>query len=112
MNTNRNAKKMLIRAEMVKAAKAGEFPFYEQFGERVGIWRMRGSKKLLDEISNEETRAGLPDVTFVLRKKTTGYPGQIDFSASQVPNDAQKLQARYEAQKVIDYYCPGTKNPY
>jgi hypothetical protein len=70
-------------------------------------------KDVLDEISREETRNGRPDITFVLRSKTTGYPSQIGFKSAKPPDDTQKVQARTEAQRLIDAYAPaGKRNPY
>ncbi len=69
-------------------------------------------KKVLDEISQEETEKKLPDLTYLLKKKATGYPGQIEFKNAQVPDAQQKLQARKKLQEVIDKYNQGALNPY
>src|SRR6476620_4860500 len=47
-------------------------------------------KSVLDAISREETNQGLPDITFVLVNKSTGYPSQIAFSQSRNPTSEQK----------------------
>jgi hypothetical protein len=104
------AHKYKVRAALMKFAKRGQFPFYSDCG--VGGAYGPG-KAVLDEISRDETRAGRPDVTFVLRSKTTGYPSQIAFESVSRPTDQQKATARAEAQRVIDAYGPPrTKNPY
>jgi hypothetical protein len=47
-------------------------------------------KKVLDEISHEEIAKGCPDITFLLKKKKTGYPSQINFQAVEGIPDAQQ----------------------
>jgi len=102
-----------IQGELIKAAKAGApFPTYEEFGQRVGIWRMRGAKDVLDQIAREEVEQGRPDITFILRSAATGYPSQIGFESAKPPKDWQKHKAREEMQKVIEKYCLGATNPY
>ncbi|RWH49995.1 hypothetical protein [Mesorhizobium sp.] len=52
-------RKKEFKAALIRAAKDREFPLtYERFGERLGIWRMRGAKDVLDLIAQEETREG------------------------------------------------------
>ena len=47
-------RKALIERKLLEAAEDGDVPLtYEQFGERVGIWRMRGARDALDEIAAE-----------------------------------------------------------
>jgi hypothetical protein len=70
-------------------------------------------KKVLDEISHEETAKGCPDITFLLKKKSTGYPSQINFHAvAGMPDSQHKAWAREKLQEVIDKYNPGSFNPY
>jgi hypothetical protein len=106
--------KARIRAELLKCAKARpmEILFYSDFAPRVGMSPQGPWKKVLDEISREETEQGRSDITFLLRKKSTGYPGQIGFRSVQIPDSQQKAKARAELQKIIDEYSPGTSNPY
>ena len=108
------AKKGLIRGELLKCATAHpmEFPTYATFAPRVGMPTQGPWKGVLDTISREETHQGLPDVTFVLVNKRTGYPSQIGFTRSRNPTPQQKVRARAEVQKVINYYNPGTPNPF
>jgi hypothetical protein len=86
-------------------AKRGQFPFYSNCG-----FGPRGpGKDVLDEISRDEARSGRPDITFVLRSRTTGYPSQIGFKPAKTPSG----QPRAEAKRMIDGYGPpGATNPY
>jgi hypothetical protein len=103
------AYKYKVRAALMQFAKTGLFPHYSD----CGFGTYGPGKDVLDEISREETRNGRPDITFVLRSKTTGYPSQIGFKSAKPPDDTQKVQARTEAQRLIDAYAPaGTRNPY
>jgi hypothetical protein len=89
-----------------------EFPTYGDFGPRVGIPARGPWKKVLDLISAEEVKRGLPDVTFLLLNKTTGYPDKIGFVEAKPPSAAQRAKARTEVQKIIDKYNPGFPNPF
>ena len=108
------SKKALIRSELLKCATATpmEFPSYGTFGPRVGMPARGPWKKILDLISEEDTKQGLPDVTFLLINKGTGYPGQIGFVNAKPPSAAQMAKARVEVQKIIDKYNPGTVNQF
>jgi hypothetical protein len=98
-----------VRGALMEFAKKGRFPYYSECG--FGLYGP--GKEVLDLISREETGNGRPDITFVLRSKTTDYPSQIGFKPAKPPNAAQKAQARAEAQLIIDTYAPsGTRNPY
>jgi hypothetical protein len=103
------AHKYAVRAALIQFAKRGQFPFYGDAG-----FGPRGpSKDVLDQISREETQKGLPDITFVLRSKSTGYPSQISFKLAKPPTDEKKNVARAEARRIIrSYGPPGTRNPY
>ena len=106
-------KKALIERELVKAAQGGEIPLtYEQFGERVGIWRMRGARNLLDRIAEEWRSMEGFDITFILCSATTGYPSQIDGLPAKPPSETQKKSARQNMDKIIQRFRPGAKNPY
>ncbi len=107
-------KQSLIRSELMKCATANpmEFPTYSEFAPRVGMPIQGPWKGVLDAISRTETRQGLPDITFVLINKSTGYPSQIGFTGSKKPTSQQIAHARSEIQKVIDRYNPGTRNPF
>ena len=56
-----------------------EFPTYTIFGQRVGIPTSGPWKPVLDTIALEEKDKHLPDITFLVVRKDTGYPGQIGF---------------------------------
>jgi hypothetical protein len=107
-----------IRAELLKCARAKpiEMCFYGEFAtQRLGLPRHPPPgwwKKVLDEISDEEQKQGLPDITFLLKRKDTGYPGQIGLKKAEVPSLAQKAMARDELQKIINQYSKHSPNPY
>ena len=107
-------KKALIRSELLKCAKAKKMRVltYAEFGERVGIPTRGPWKPILDLIAREETDQGLPDITFLIVTKRTGYPGQIGFKRADPPTPSQKGIALKEIQKVIDRYNPGESNPF
>ena len=103
------AHKTKVRAALMQFAKQGRFPYYSECG--FGLYGP--GKEVLDLISREETRNGRPDITFVLRSKTTGYPSQIGFKPAKPPSETQKAEAGAEAQRIIKAYAPpGTSNPY
>jgi hypothetical protein len=91
-----------------------QFQTYKEFGTRFGFGPRGPGKEALDAVAREFTdNDHVPDLTFLLRNATSGYPSQIGFkSAKPRPEDWQKTKARAEAQKIIDKYCPGTRNPY
>ena len=89
------------------------FMTYGEFGNRFGFGPRGPRKEALDAIAREFSAKSLPDLTYLLQNRRSGYPSQIDFrSAKPQPDDSQKQKARAEAQRIIDRYCPGTKNPY
>ncbi|OWV99981.1 hypothetical protein [Rhizobium sp. R693] len=98
-----------IRDALVRVAEGGEPVTYEKFGDEVGIWRMRGAKDLLDLIAKEEKSHGRPDVTYMLKSATSGYPSQIGGQLAKPPADWQKRLACEEMQKIIKEYCPGKR---
>jgi hypothetical protein len=91
-----------------------QFLTYKEFGTRFGFGPRGPRKEALDAGARDFTNNDhLPDLTFLLRNATSGYPSQIDFRpAKPKPDDTQKAKAKAEAQKIIDMFCPGTKNPY
>ena len=101
-----------IRDELLKCAQAGETPFYKEFGKRVGIPPQGPWKPVLDLISKEETDKGLPDLTFLLIKKQTGFPGQIGFVRAKKPTKQQMELARQKLREVFDRYCPEAQVPF
>jgi hypothetical protein len=114
MNRKLKAK---IRAELFRRALDGDFPTYEQFDERACGKQMKGRfpwQAHFDAIAKEERKLGYPDITFIVKSKTTGYPSQIDFqSAKPKPTPAQHVSLRKGTDEIIRVYCPvGTMNPY
>jgi hypothetical protein len=91
-----------------------QFMTYGQFGTRFGFGPRGPRKEELDAVARDFTNSDhLPDLTFLLRNKTSGYPSQIGFRSAKPKPDAQQIaQAIAEAQKIIDMFCPGTRNPY
>jgi hypothetical protein len=98
--------KYKVRPALMQFAKTGLFPYYSE----CGFGTYGPGKDVLDEISGEETRNGRPDITFVLRSKTTGYPSQIGLKSAKAPDDTRKVQARAEAQR-LKAACATLHNP-
>ena len=107
-------KKELIRAELLKCARAKpiEILSYSDFGKRVQIIPRGPGKALLDLIAREENDHQRPDITVLLVRKDSGYPGQIDGIHSKIPTPQQKIRARKKLQEVIDVYNRGAPNPF
>jgi len=104
-------KQDLIRSALVKRAQEGSrILTYTQLGKIVDVPARGPWKQILDFIALGEKRQGLPDITFLVVNKRTGYPGQIGFRPAAPPTAEQKALAAKELQKVIDHYCPGAKN--
>ncbi|MGW9949124.1 hypothetical protein J2W92_004472 [Rhizobium leguminosarum] len=101
-----------IRDALFQVAKNGLPMTYENFGQIVGIWRMRGAKDLLDLIAKEEKAKREPDVTYMLHSAATKYPSQIGGQPAKPPTAEQMRLARKEMQAVINRHCPGAVNPY
>jgi len=102
-----------VRSELIRLAYAGELTYYGQLGDAVGkhkqwpLW-----KRVLDEISHDETRQGLPDITFLVLNAVTGWPSQIGFERTDnKPTPEQQQQARMELDKVFRHYCPSKPTP-
>jgi hypothetical protein len=107
-------KKDAIRAELMKLARAKPLAAvcYSDFG-KVTDTRPRGpSKEVLDIIAKEEAAAGRPDITVLLVRKDTGYPGQIDGKRTKRPKPQDIVRARQKLQDVIDRYNRGANNPF
>jgi hypothetical protein len=106
-------KKDLIRSALVKRARErAHILTYTELGRIVDIPARGPWKRILDFIAVEEKRQGLPDITFLVVNKRTGYPGQIGFKRADPPTPEQKALAGKELQKVIDHYCHGAKNAF
>lgn len=97
-----------VRAELEKLARAGRVTYYKDLGATFGkparwtLW-----KAVLDEISYTK-----PDITIIVLQARSGWPGQIDYSATDgKPTLAQKKYAQAELAKVFSAYCPGKPVP-
>jgi hypothetical protein len=98
----------LVRAELEKLARAGRVTYYKDLGAVMGkpprwtLW-----KGVLDAISYTK-----PDISIIVLQASSGWPGQIDYSATNGrPTPAQKKFAQEELAKVFDAYCPGKPVP-
>jgi hypothetical protein len=97
-----------VRKELEKLAHAGRVTYYKDLGATIGkpprwtLW-----KAVLDEISYAK-----PDVTIIVLQANTGWPGQIDYSATGgKPTPSQRKFAQDELAKVFNAYCPGKSVP-
>ena len=97
-------KKAHILSVLVEEAKLGRTITYGQLGKRIGIPAMGPWKGVLDELGSDETGAGRPDITYLVVKSSTGYPGQIGFEASSTPTSAQRLHADKVIADVWAFY--------
>ena len=97
-----------VRVELEKLARAGRVTYYKDLGATIGkparwtLW-----KEVLDEISYTK-----PDITIIVLQARSGWPGQIDHSATDgKPTPAQKQFAQAELSKVFKAYCPAKPVP-
>ena len=97
-----------VRSELEKLARAGRTTYYKDLGATIGkparwtLW-----KEVLDEISYAK-----PDITIIVLQASSGWPGQIDYSAtSGKPTPDQRKFAQDELTKVFSAYCPGSPVP-
>lgn len=93
-----------IREALKKLARSGKKLDYRKFGELVGIATQGPWKPILDRISLKESAAGPPDITYLVVRKRTGYPGQIGFEPSTTPSAAQKAIADEEFKRIFACY--------
>jgi len=107
-------KKDIIRAELMKCVRAKPLKriYYGEFGVLTTTGPRCPSKDVLDLIANEEIAAGRPDITVILVRKDTGYPGQIDGRETKMPTLQDRARAREKMQGVIDTYNVGARNPF
>jgi hypothetical protein len=105
-------KKDLIRAELMKCIRSR--PIKKAYYGDIGLLTETGprgpSKAVLDFIA--EKAKGLPDITVILVRKDTGYPGQIDGKKIEKPTSNERLRIQQKCQQVIDKYNPGAVNPF
>jgi hypothetical protein len=93
-----------IRLALVKMAKGRKKLDYEKFGALVGIPTAGPWNPILDKISLKERAAGRPDITYLVVRKRTGYPIQIEFEPSITPSAAQKVLAEEVFKEIFAYY--------
>jgi hypothetical protein len=107
-------KKDLIHAELLKAIKANPIKkiYYGELGAKTNSGPRGPSKEVLDCIAEEEKAAGRPDITVILVRRDSGYPGQIDGRQTKKPTPTQMQRAREKMQEAIDAYNPGERNPF
>lgn len=99
-------RKAAILSELIAVAQAGETITYAELGARVGIPANGPWKGVLDSLAENELREGRPDITFVVIRKSTGYPGQIGFEPANRPTEAQKRLADSTSDEVWKWYAP------
>lgn len=97
-----------VRAELEKIVRAGRVTYYKDLGAVIGkparwtLW-----KAVLDTISYNK-----PDITIVVLNAKTGWPGQIDYKATDgKPSTGQEQFAQDELARVFARYCPGKSIP-
>jgi hypothetical protein len=97
-----------IRAELEKLVCAGRITSYRDLGAVIGkparwtLWN-----EVLDTISFNR-----PDITIVVLNAKTGWPGQIDYKATDgKPSITQQQFAQGELAEVFARYCPGKSVP-
>jgi hypothetical protein len=106
-----------LRAQLFKCAAKGEFPYYSDMlpilKPRIDSgWRPEWSGDL-NQIAMEERSHGYPDITFILRKRETGFPSQINFRKTDLSDKDQLEALRKGTDDLIGLYCPpATMNPY
>ncbi len=93
-----------IRQALVKMAKGRKKLDYTKFGPLVGIPTEGPWNPILDKISLKERAAGRPDITYLVVRKRTGYPIQIEFEPSTTPSAAQKAIADEVFKEIFAYY--------
>jgi hypothetical protein len=93
-----------IRQTLVRMAKRRKKLDYTEFGELVGIPTQGPWNPILDKISLEERAAGRPDITYLVVRKRTGYPIQIEFEAAITPSAAQKAVANEVFKEIFAHY--------
>lgn len=97
-----------VRAELEELVRAGRLTYYRDLGAVIGkparwtLW-----KEVLDTISYTK-----PDITIIVLNAKSGWPGQIDYKATDgKPSIAQQQFAQAELTKVFAQYCPGKPVP-
>ena len=107
------ADKNLVRAELMRLARAGEITYYGDLGAVIGK-PPRWSKwtEVLDGISDDELAKDNPDITDLVLSAAAGWPSRI---SRQYTNGEPTPQQREKAQRGLDAvfsrYCPGKQAP-
>jgi hypothetical protein len=97
-----------VRAELIRLIRAGRVTYYGELGRTIGKpARWTHWKKVLDEISFTK-----PDISIIVLLADSGWPGQIDYSATGgKPTSAQKQFAQNEIARVFTLHNPGKPVP-
>jgi hypothetical protein len=85
--------------------------FHKQFGFG-GLPNTWANRNVLNIVADTLKRDGMLDLTFLIYRRSSGYPSVIDGVDSREPTDNQKARARSVAQQIIERYRPGIANPY
>lgn len=93
-----------------------EFMTYGEFGRRFDLGRFPpawANSQALGVASSEcKAELGL-DLTFLIRNSRSHYPSVIDGKPFDKDHPGPQIaRAREEAQRIIDRFAPGTRNPY
>lgn len=103
-----------VRSVLLDVAAAKKFSSitYEDLAQlldfEVGLW-----SDVLDPVSAEQKKNRLPDITFLVVRKDTLYPGKIDgVPIRDVPSKEQMSRVSEEVDEIIRVYNPGARNYY
>ncbi len=103
-----------VRSVLLDIAAARKFSSvtYEDLAKsldfEIGLW-----SDVLDPISEEQKKRRLPDITFLVVRKDTLYPGKIDgVPIKDMPSKEQMNRVREEIDEIIRVYNPGARNYY
>lgn len=97
-------RKEKIRAILLQHAREGRTIYYKELGSLVRIPTAGPWKPVLDEISREERSKNLPDITYLVVSKKSGFPGQIEFNPAIPATADQKLKAKDVIAGVFSHY--------
>jgi len=95
-----------------------QHPLFQTYGEFHRLFDFPGlpntwaNKNVLNAAADWYEAKNELDLTYLTYSEKTGYPSVIDGQDAKPPTQIQKDRAREVAQKIIDKYRPGTKNPY
>lgn len=89
-----------IRDELRRCAAAGETITYAGLGRAVGIPAQGPWRPVLDLISREERAASLPDITYLVVNRKTGFSSRFQFKDAQPPTPEQ-VEASHTVQQLV-----------